>query len=64
MVLSKNSVFSVDFLGVRTQLVFVKPDGEVIDARNKIATLDAASTDNVRMALAFAWRVGMAFIVL
>ena len=44
--------------------MFVRTDGEVIDARNKIATLDAAYTDNVRTALAFAWRVGMAFIVL
>ena len=57
-------ILHVYFLGVRTQLAFVRPVGEVIDARNKIATLDAASTDNVRMALAFAWRVGMAFIVL
>lgn len=48
----------------RIRLVFAKPVGEAIDARNKIVILVAAFMANVRMEHAYVWPDGMAFIVL
>jgi hypothetical protein len=48
----------------RIQLVFAKPVGEAIDARNKIVILVAAFMANVRTAHVYVWSDGMAFIVL
>ena len=48
---------------MRTRPVSANLDGEAIDVKKKIVTYAAAYTVNAKMALAFAWVDGMAYIV-